>query len=202
MNSGPTAERVYEALKRRIMEHGFRPGDRLDPAMLAETLSSSVTPVREALHRLTGEGLVDTRTSEGFHLPAIDEPALKDLYGWTNDVLLLAVRGWSRARVPVITSSGVARSGSANWTAAIFLSIAERSSNSEHGRAVLSLNARLHAVRSVEPQVLDVVDAEIASIAEAVAGEEAERIRRLVSAYHKRRRRSAAALVRALYRTT
>ncbi|MGK4455738.1 GntR family transcriptional regulator, partial [Klebsiella pneumoniae] len=59
MNSGPTAERVHEALKRRIMGREFRPGDRLDPAVLAAPLSSSVTPVRDALHLLTGEGLVE-----------------------------------------------------------------------------------------------------------------------------------------------
>ena len=39
MNSGPTAERVHEVLKRRIMGREFRPGDRLDPAVLAAPLS-------------------------------------------------------------------------------------------------------------------------------------------------------------------
>ena len=33
MNSGATAERVYDVLKRRIMDHAFKPGDRLDPAV-------------------------------------------------------------------------------------------------------------------------------------------------------------------------
>src|SRR3546814_5703166 len=79
MNSGHTAERVYDAIKQRIMAHEFRPGDRLDPAVLAELLASSVTPVRHALHMLAGEGLVEARTSGGFHLPSIDEPGLEDL---------------------------------------------------------------------------------------------------------------------------
>lgn len=47
MNSGPTAERVHEALKRRIMGREFRSGDRLDPAVLAAPLSSTVTPARD-----------------------------------------------------------------------------------------------------------------------------------------------------------
>ena len=74
MNSGATAERVHEVLKTRIMGREFRPGDRLDPAVLAAPLGASVTPVRDALHLLTGEGLVETRTSGGFHVPALDEP--------------------------------------------------------------------------------------------------------------------------------
>ena len=56
MNAGPTAERVYDTLKRAMMERRFRPGDRLDPAMLAEDLNSSTTPVREALDRLDRGG--------------------------------------------------------------------------------------------------------------------------------------------------
>lgn len=102
MNSGATAERVHEALKRRIMGREFRPGDRLDPAVLAAPLSSSVTPVRDALHLLTGEGLVETRTSGGFHIPALDEPALKDLYDWSAELLALAIRGWPRSETATI----------------------------------------------------------------------------------------------------
>src|SRR5690606_19908960 len=101
MNSGATAERVHEVLKARIMGREFRPGDRLDPAVLAAPLSASVTPVRDALHLLTGEGLVETRTSGGFHVPALDEPALKDLYGWSAELLALAIRAWPRSMVGV-----------------------------------------------------------------------------------------------------
>jgi DNA-binding GntR family transcriptional regulator len=36
MNAGPTAGRVYEALRSLILNHGFCPGDRLDAALLAE----------------------------------------------------------------------------------------------------------------------------------------------------------------------
>ena len=72
--AGPTAERIYEALKAYILRGAFRPGARLDPAALAESLNSSVTPVRAGLNILVGEGLVETGTGEGFHLPLVDEP--------------------------------------------------------------------------------------------------------------------------------
>src|SRR3546814_2721046 len=102
MNSGHTAERVYDAIKQRIMAHEFRPGDRLDPAVLAELLASSVTPVRDALHMLAGEGLVEARTSGGFHLPSIDEPGLEDLYAWAGEVAALAIRAWPRGKPPTV----------------------------------------------------------------------------------------------------
>src|SRR3546814_13888733 len=91
MNAGLTSERVYEGLRQRILDREFRPGDRLDPSALAEVLNSSVTPVRDALPNLTGAGLVDTRTSEGFHLPHTDEPVLQALYAWHAENLSLAL---------------------------------------------------------------------------------------------------------------
>jgi DNA-binding FadR family transcriptional regulator len=201
MNSGATAERVYDTLRQRIMGHGFRPGARLDPAALAETLSSSVTPVRDALHLLTGEGLVTTRTGDGFHLPAIDEPGLVDLYAWTAEVLGLALGGWPRGgtRLPSPTPAGEHDDVAAR-TAMLFRQIASRSANVEHQQAIASLNARLHAVRTVEPHLLDGSSDELDAIEAGLSAGVARDLRRLVVAYHRRRRRHAAEIVRAVYR--
>ncbi|GGD84460.1 hypothetical protein GCM10011515_00220 [Tsuneonella deserti] len=198
MNSGATAERVYDALKQRLMNHEFHPGDRLDPAMLADPLAASVTPVRDALHRLTGEGLVETRTSGGFHVPQLDEPALKDLYGWSGELVALALRGWpteGSAGKPTPVEGTVAERA-----AAVFLAVGHRSRNGEHARAIDRLNARLHAVRMVEPHVLEAVDGELAELAEATNRSERKLLGRLSVAYHRRRDRAAAAIVRAVYR--
>lgn len=201
MNSGATAERVYEALKKRIMGHEFRPGDRLDPAVLAAPLASSVTPVRDALHVLTGEGLVDTRTSGGFHLPALDEPGLKDLYGWSAELLSLALRGWPRS----VDASGIQAQAPehatvADMTAGLFLAIGRRSLNREHARAIVRLNGRLHAVRIVERHVIESAEREVTEIASKFARGERDALRRLSASYHGRRRRMAADIVRAAYR--
>lgn len=199
MNSGATAERVHEALKLRIMSREFRPGDRLDPAVLAAPLSSSVTPVRDALHLLTGEGLVETRTSGGFHIPALDEPALKDLYDWSAELLAVAIHAWPRATT-VLMRDAPGEKSIAHRTGEIFLTVARRSANGEHPRAVDRLNARLHAARSVEPHVLGGVEEELAAIGSAAASGERDTLRRLSMSYHRRRRRAAADIVRAVYR--
>lgn len=200
MNSGQTAERVHEALKARILGREFRPGERLDPAVLASSLAASVTPVRDALHLLAGEGLVDSRPGGGFHLPTLDEPSMKDMYDWSADLLLMALRNW--VRVPPHSSHfAEPESGSiASRIGDLFLLVARRSSNGEHERAVEQLNARLNAVRLVEPTVLVGLEKELTELAEAAFSYERDRLRRLVSAYHRRRRRVAAAIVRALYR--
>lgn len=200
MNSGATAERVHEALKRRIMSREFRPGDRLDPAVLAAPLSSSVTPVRDALHLLTGEGLVETRTSGGFHIPALDEPALKDLYDWSAELLAVAIHARPRATTVLTMRDAPGEKSIAHRTGEIFLAVARRSTNGEHPRAVDRLNARLHATRSVEPHVLGGVEEELAAIGSAAASGERDTLRRLSMSYHRRRRRAAADVVRAVYR--
>jgi DNA-binding GntR family transcriptional regulator len=57
---------VYRELRSRILRGEVQPGERLAQGELAETLGVSRTPVREALRRLTGEGMVEFRTNYGF----------------------------------------------------------------------------------------------------------------------------------------
>ena len=201
MNAGPTVERVHDLLRARILSREFRPGDRLDPAVLAAPLSASVTPVRDALHLLTGEGLVETRTSGGFHVPALDEPGLKDLYDWSAELLVLAIRSWPKIVFARPVGRDIADSPVADRVGHIFREIARQSSNREHVLAIGRLNARLHAVRTVEPLVLDQTDEELAAIEAAATGAERDALRRLVTAYHRRRRRLAAEIVRSVYRS-
>src|SRR3954447_15976959 len=86
-----TFDRVYAAIKQRLREGVYRPGTRLEPALLSEELNASVTPVRDALHRLTGERMVEAPRHEGFRVPMMTETMLRHLYGWHLDLLLLAV---------------------------------------------------------------------------------------------------------------
>src|SRR5947209_12126966 len=86
-----TFERVYKAIRQRLREGSYRPGDRPEPAALSDELNESVTPVRDALHRLTGERLVEAPRHEGFRVPMLTETTLRQLYGWHLDLLLIAV---------------------------------------------------------------------------------------------------------------
>lgn len=59
-----TRDSVYDEIRGFIVEWELDPGERLSEEGLAERLSVSRTPVREALHRLEAEGLV-VRNSNG-----------------------------------------------------------------------------------------------------------------------------------------
>ncbi len=201
MNSGATADRVYDAIKRRIKERAFHPGERLDPALLADELASSVTPVRDALHRLTGENLIETRTSEGFHLPQVDGPGLEDLYDWNAQLLTVALKGWrsppkreARDFVPPDLSQP------ATAVADLFARIAALSGNAEHAREIASLNDRLQAVRLAEAQLLNGCEEELGTLLAAFEAEDLPRLRTGIGTYHRRRRTAVAEIVRALYR--
>ena len=197
MNAGPTSERVYEALKARILQRAWRPGDRLDPTAIGEALNSSVTPARDALNILSGEGLVEARTSEGFRLPPLDAPALEDLYAWNAQVLDTAIRSWRR---PPFRDHLPARANSTEGAAALFTAIALRSDNIEHHRCIASLNDRLNAVRISEGEVLTQASADLEAMSTAIEIANVRELRSVVAGYHRTRRRHAAAIVRAVYR--
>lgn len=198
MNSGITSERVYAALKRRLLGGEFRPGERLDPALLADTLSSSVTPVRDVLNILRGEGLVETRTGEGFFRPHITAPDLEDLYLWSEQILWLAIRHW---RDDVAMREISPKTGD-DRISAFFLAIAEQSRNAEHARAITSISDRLQSVRLVEERLFQETQGELSAMEAAFARNDARSLNRLSSLYHRRRRRSASDIVRAVYRST
>lgn len=74
-------ERALEALRHRIAEGGLPQGAPLAVNALAVDLGVSPTPVREALARLAGEGLVVRTPSSGYATVTRDRRELAELYG-------------------------------------------------------------------------------------------------------------------------
>ncbi len=198
MNAGPTATRIYDALRALVLAHDFRPGDRLDAALLAERLGSSVTPVRDALNTLTGEGLVETRRAGGFYLPPLDEPALKDMYAWEAQILRLALKEADLA--PADPPVDRHTRPYAERVSDLVGAVTGRSINGEHARASLGLTARLHVVRTLEETVIEDAPAELARVEYALDLADRVSLRRLWDAWYHRRIGAAARLVRAAYR--
>ncbi len=71
--------KVYQWLKERIMHHAFLPGDKLDVQQLADDLGVSRTPVKDAINRLTVEGLVVLRSRRGTYVATLTPTVLRDL---------------------------------------------------------------------------------------------------------------------------
>jgi DNA-binding GntR family transcriptional regulator len=197
VNAGATADRVYEALKRRLLSGAYLPGQRLEPVPIAEDLISSVTPVRDALNRLIGERLVETHSGTGFHVFGMHEPDLRDLYAWHAQLALNAIRWWPTAAPSIAVATG--RDPVAG-SRAIFHALGASSLNAELQAAVAAAADRLEAVRHVEPLLLPAIEDELDHLAAALrAGERAEATR-LIRAYHRRRVIAVPGLIRALYR--
>jgi DNA-binding GntR family transcriptional regulator len=74
------AEFVYKKLWQGIQDGEFHPGQRLREAELAKRLKVSRTPVREALRRLTSEGLIEFAPSRGMMIVELDKQQVRELY--------------------------------------------------------------------------------------------------------------------------
>ncbi|MFK4296584.1 DNA-binding GntR family transcriptional regulator [Arthrobacter sp. GAS37] len=70
---------VREQIRRDILSGAWTPGGRLQPAVLAPAYSTSTTVVREALTRLSGEGIITIEPNRGFFLPHLSLDQLRDL---------------------------------------------------------------------------------------------------------------------------
>ena len=69
---GLGAQRVYHELRQSILDLTLEPGSPLDEVGLSEQFDMSRTPIREALVRLSAEGLVTTLPNRNTIVSAID----------------------------------------------------------------------------------------------------------------------------------
>lgn len=74
------ADSVYDQLRKSIVTFVLRPGERISPEEIARSLNVSATPVREALHRLVKEGLVEQRPYVGFFVTSLTIEDIEELF--------------------------------------------------------------------------------------------------------------------------
>ncbi|MFN4191554.1 MAG: GntR family transcriptional regulator [Tabrizicola sp.] len=89
---GTGARFVYERLREEILDLVLQPGEPVDEIGLAERLSMSRTPIREALVRLASEGLVTLLPNRSTVVSQIDFPNLHHFF----DALTLMYRMTTR----------------------------------------------------------------------------------------------------------
>lgn len=75
-----SGESAYDQLLSSIREGVFRPGDRLREEDVADRLSLSRTPVREALRRLEADGIVEHRPRQGAMVRQLSHAEVVELY--------------------------------------------------------------------------------------------------------------------------
>lgn len=73
------ADQIYEALKGQITSLQLKPGTRLMVGELAEAFGASHTPVKEALRRLAGEGLIEIFPHRGTFVSQLSRREIREL---------------------------------------------------------------------------------------------------------------------------
>jgi DNA-binding GntR family transcriptional regulator len=85
------ATHLYDRLRQEILSGRLEPGRKLGIDFLCERLAASQTPVREALNRLTSDGLVERREQRGFAVAPVSRDDLVEITKtrcWLEEVAL------------------------------------------------------------------------------------------------------------------
>ncbi len=75
----PLHEAIYQALRARLASGAFAPGESVSLRSLASDLGGSVTPVRDAVWRLTAEHALTIGPTRRITVPEMDMEGMKEL---------------------------------------------------------------------------------------------------------------------------
>lgn len=200
--------KALASIRGRLRAGDYVMGEQLMITELSRGLRLSATPVREALSRLAGEGLIEDRRGMGYFAWRLDAVELSELYDLQMVYLAAALR---RAIDPTILelrrANGLADAPSAtdrpssdlDRTEAVFQRIIVGARSLALSRANKILADRLAPARRVEAYAMPIaVSDEIADLERQIEGGVAEAIEEALEAYHGRRTRHAPAVIAAL----
>src|SRR5947209_19644287 len=74
------SDEVFQALVKTILSGKIEPGARLDEPSICRQFGVSRTPIREALRRLSGTGLVEVAPRKGVTVARIDIEQLNNMF--------------------------------------------------------------------------------------------------------------------------
>ena len=99
-SSSTQASTVYDRLREDLLSGRLEPGRKLQMRFLTEMYQTGQTPLREALNRLTADGLVECREQRGFYVADISRSELAELTKTRCWVESLALRESMVASTP------------------------------------------------------------------------------------------------------
>ncbi len=131
----PSSERVYRGLRDQILTGALEPNARLVELQLAAQFAVSRTPVREALKRLTAEGLVSVDPLRGMVVRDVDAAELEDIYVIREMLEGLA----ARLAAERITPTDLTKLH-------LLMELMEESARAQRWEAVVQINIKFHEV--------------------------------------------------------
>lgn len=76
----PTAQLIADQLREQILQGTFRPGEQINESELANRLRTSRGPVREAVQRLSQEGILINHRNRGVFVLELSVDDVKEIY--------------------------------------------------------------------------------------------------------------------------
>jgi DNA-binding GntR family transcriptional regulator len=76
----PTAQLIADQLREQIVQGIFRPGEQINESVLAGQLRTSRGPVREALQRLSQEGILVSHRNRGVFVLELSAEDIREIY--------------------------------------------------------------------------------------------------------------------------
>ncbi|MBL8172962.1 MAG: GntR family transcriptional regulator [Acidobacteria bacterium] len=80
INQAKISEQVYDYLRGEIVAGQLVPGERLNLEEMAERLKISKMPIKEAIERLAGEGLLEVQARRGTFVSRLDPVELAEIF--------------------------------------------------------------------------------------------------------------------------
>lgn len=93
----PLAEDAADRIREEILSGGFRPGEHLVEARIAQQLNVSRGPVREAFKLLRAEGLLQEEPRRGTFVVSLSSDDVREIYGLRAAIEGRAARMLARA---------------------------------------------------------------------------------------------------------
>ena len=160
----PAGDRVYHAIKARLIAYEFPPGRRIYLEPIAESLGVSTTPVREAMNRLAERDLVIKAENKGFYAMTLSEARVKGNYELACLLLTLGLESLQPAAEKAMQTHApiaellnrlnrrVVTDGHtlARYTGELFNAIAAFLDNSAARQAIDMANDHLYFMRTLE----------------------------------------------------
>jgi len=197
MKSRDPYHQALTALAGFAGEGRFGPGMPLVITSLAGELGLSPTPVREALARLAGEGVIEHWPGRGYFAPGLAASDIVELYDYHQRLVLWAVD------LPVIASNALPLPLADTWSRRleqVFARAVSGAGNRVLAGAFRLAAARLRPVRAVEATIAPVPPSQVERL-EGLLGEVAgDGLREAVSHYHQGRIEAAESIAAAMRR--
>ncbi|MHA6767727.1 GntR family transcriptional regulator [Sphingobium ummariense] len=193
-------EKVYADLKEAVLSGRYASDTELSIAVIAEDIGTSGSPVRDGLHRLYGEGLLQMGSHRGFKVLSWAADTLRDCYTWHGHLIRMAIKstGPKALREPVAPEGWLTDYSSPHRIVAtaerMFLTLANRSSSHELAAAVANTGERLRTIRLVETERWSDCADELVSANILARFEPGSRLLEVLWNYHRRRIRAASML--------